>query len=54
MEIFTNNTPSVAYLKRADTPLAKKRSDKINAAKVMAAGSVMNEPSKGTNIMTMK
>ena len=48
-ETLTNNTPSVAYLRRLDAWVAKMRSRSISAASVIAAGSVMNEPSSGTS-----
>ena len=48
METLTSSTPRVAYFKRTEMPRAKNCSDSINAPKVMAAGSVMNEPSNGT------
>src|SRR5512138_1806145 len=48
-ETLTNNTPSVAYLRRLDAWVAKMRSRSISAASVMAAGSVMNEPNSGTS-----
>ena len=48
-DTFTNSTPSVAYFRRFDTPAAKMRSRSISAASVIAAGSVINEPSSGTS-----
>ncbi len=54
METLTNSTPSVAYFKREEMPFPKKLSARIRAANVMAAGSVMNDPSKGTSDSTVK
>src|SRR5690625_3018839 len=54
MEMFTNNTPKVAYLKRADTCRLNRLLASTSAASVMAAGSVMNEPSRGTTASTTK
>ena len=48
-ETLTNSTPRVAYLRRFDAPDAKMRSRSMSAASVIAAGSVINEPSKGTS-----
>ena len=48
-DTFTNSTPSVAYFSRLDTPAEKTRSRSMRAASVMAAGSVMSEPSSGTS-----
>ena len=48
-DTLTNNTPSVAYLRRLEAWVAKMRSRSINAASVIAAGSVMNEPRSGTS-----
>jgi len=48
MDTLTNNTPSVAYLRRLEASVAKTRSRNISAASVMAAGSVISEPSNGT------
>jgi hypothetical protein len=48
IEMFTKSMPRVAYLRRVDRPWLKKRSRSISAARVIAAGSVMTEPSRGT------
>lgn len=48
IEILTNRTPKVAYFKRSLTLEENTESRNINAASVMAAGSVINEPSNGT------
>ena len=48
-ETLTNSTPSVAYLSRLETGAAKMLSRSISAASVIAAGSVMSEPSSGTS-----
>jgi hypothetical protein len=50
METLINSTPSVAYFKREEIPFEKKRSARIMAASVMAAGSGMNDLSKGTRV----
>ena len=47
--MLTNSTPIVAYFSRSDTCAPKMRSRSISAASVMAAGSVMKEPSSGMN-----
>ena len=47
IETLTKSTPMVAYLSRSDTAVPKTRSRSISAASVIAAGSVMNEPSSG-------
>ena len=49
IETLTNSTPSVAYLSRAEASPAKIRSRSISAASVIAAGSVISEPSSGTS-----
>lgn len=49
MDILTNSTPSVAYFKRSLIGFEKIESRSINAANVMAAGSVINDPSNGTS-----
>ena len=54
MEMFTNRVPSVAYLSLVEMSREYKVSRSIRAARVMAAGSVMNDPSKGTNASTRK
>jgi len=54
METLTKSAPRVAYLRRVDTGREKMRSDSIMAARVMAAGSVMNEPSSGAKASTAK
>ena len=54
IEMLTNSTPSVAYFMRSLMGCEKKRLDRISAASVMAAGSVMNEPSSGTAVMTTR
>ena len=48
METLTNRTPSARYLKRSGTGGRKTCGASIRAAMVMAAGSVMSEPSNGT------
>ena len=48
IETFTNRTPSVAYLSLFDTPAGRSGRCSISAASVIAAGSVMNDPSSGT------
>ena len=53
-EILTKSTPRVAYFRRVDRLREKKRLPKINAASVMAAGSVMKEPMSGTSTITTR
>ena len=48
MDTFTSKTPKVAYFRRSLTGLASTASRNMRAASVMAAGSVISEPSKGT------
>jgi hypothetical protein len=48
-DTLTNSTPSVAYFRRFDTPARNTVSRSIRAASVIAAGSVMSEPSSGTS-----
>ena len=47
IEMFTNSTVTVMYMKRLDTPLAKICCPMMSAARVMAAGSVINDPNRG-------
>ena len=54
METLTNNTPKLAYFNWIETGRANTLSFSISAAKVMAAGSVMKEPSNGTTESTKK
>ena len=54
METFTNNVPSVMYFRRVEMPFENRWSRSNNADIVMAAGSVMNEPSIGVNDSTTK
>ena len=54
METLTNSTPSVAYLSLFDTAAENTRSRSISAPRVMAAGSVMSEPSRGTRASVTK
>ena len=48
MDTLTNSTPSARYLSRSGTPARKICGASMRAAMVMAAGSVMSEPSSGT------
>ncbi len=48
MDTFTSSTPSAKYLRRSGTAGRKICGASISAAMVMAAGSVMSEPSSGT------
>jgi hypothetical protein len=48
MDTLTNSTPSARYLSRSGTPVRKICGASMSAAMVMAAGSVMSEPSSGT------
>ena len=54
IEMFTNKTPMVAYLSRSETGAVNRRSRSISAASVMAAGSVMKDPSKGRKLSARK
>ena len=54
IETLTNSTPSVPYLSRLVTGWVKTASRSMSAASVMAAGSVMKEPSSGTKASSMK
>ena len=54
IEILTNSTPMVAYFSRGEVSCENRLSRSINAASVMAAGSVINEPSRGTKNITKK
>ena len=53
MDTFTNNAPNAAYCRRRDA-WANTVSFISRAASVMAAGSVMKEPSSGTMPRTVK
>jgi hypothetical protein len=48
-DTFTNNTPSAPYFSFSGTPGQNTRGASIKAARVMAAGSVMAEPTSGTS-----
>ena len=48
IDTLTNKTPSVAYFNRSLTSFENTESLSIRAAKVIAAGSVMREPTRGT------
>ena len=48
MDTLTNSAPSARYLRPSGTPLRKTWGASMSAAMVMAAGSVMSEPSSGT------
>ena len=48
MDILTNSTPRVAYFRRSLTRAENTESRSMSAASVMAAGSVIKEPSNGT------
>jgi len=52
--MVTDRTPRVAYFSRVEMPRAKRRLARIGTAMVIAAGSVMNDPGKGTVASTMK
>ena len=54
MEILTNRTPNVAYLSMLLTLWRKMVSRNISAPRVMAAGSVIKEPSSGTKDSSTK
>ena len=54
MEILTNSTPSVTYMNRAGALRPKNCSRSSNAVSVIAAGSVMNEPSSGPTESAVK
>lgn len=55
IDTLTNSTPSVAYLSFCDTlPTLNSRSRSMIAASVIAAGSVMNDPSSGTKASATK
>ncbi|BDU52661.1 hypothetical protein LINBF2_08960 [Limnohabitans sp. INBF002] len=54
MEIFTNKTPTVAYFSCTGISLQKSVERSNSAASVMAAGSVMNDPAKGTSVRIKK
>ena len=49
IEMLTNSTPTVTYMKFFGAFRPRNRSRSSSAASVIAAGSVMNEPSKGAN-----
>jgi hypothetical protein len=48
IEILTNSTPSATYFKRSGMADWNTRGRSSRAASVMAAGSVMSEPTSGT------
>src|SRR5687768_13581319 len=48
IEIFTNSTPRAPYLSHSGMFFVKTCGASMSAASVIAAGSVMNEPSNGT------
>jgi hypothetical protein len=48
MEMFTNSTPSAKYLARSGMPGRNTSGARVSAAMVMAAGSVISDPSSGT------
>src|SRR5450830_328123 len=52
METLTNSTPSAAYLCRTGTSGRNTVPARVSAAIVMAAGSVIKEPSRGTPAST--
>ena len=54
IETLTNSTPTVAYMKPLGALRLKKRWRSSSAASVMAAGSVMKEPSSGPTESTVK
>ena len=54
METLTNSTPTVAYRKRLGALRLKKRWRRSSAESVIAAGSVMKEPSSGPIDSTVK
>ena len=54
IEMLTNSTPTVAYFRREETSRENSVSRSISAASVIAAGSVMNEPSSGTSASRRK
>src|SRR5690606_14454007 len=54
IETLTNRVPSSAYFARVEMPTAYTRRASSMAASVIAAGSVMNDPSSGTSASTLK
>ena len=54
IETLTNSTPTVAYMKLLGALRLKKRSRSSSADSVIAAGSVMKEPSSGPTDSTVK